>query len=1282
MQRPVRVSRRTRDRRRKRSRPSLPIGPLAVRWRLLRLEPLEDRTLLDAFGTGLVEPSEEDLAWAESNLTIVESVSLNSLARQRLREEQHQANLVGPVAAAAPSAISLGSEVVGRTAAEIEAEQGDSALTTASLVSTQTLPTAVDNSTLPYFPPIRSQGSLNSCAAFAPTYYTMTYMTAMARGWDVRNDADNTNKFSPKWPYNFTCDGDNSGSSLYQTYQILATSGCATWAEFPYDTNYREWVYDDPAVWRKAIQYRTDETGRVDGLGTGAGLENLKSMLADGYILNFGTYFESWQGLWISNDPSTSADDAYVGETCGYWVNGTRGSHEMTVVGYNDNIWADINGNGSVDIGEKGAFRIANSWGTGWGDAGFIWMAYDGLRTTSAVAGGPSLNRQPAWQNGEATWFTVKASYTPALLAEFTIQHAERDQLKVSLGLSDSGNVPTTTWEPFALSNQGGPFGFDGRSYSSDPLVAPAGTFVVDWTDLNPPIGALERYFVGLNDTDDPALSGTISVFQLTDAAGNVLATCPAGTEPGNVPQTDIDGLGTFTYAHLTTSASPLVVDSIQVSVPEGTTATFRVRLAQEPSGQVTVAAEWASGDATVSLADGSLLVFDQQNWNAYQTVVLSATEDADRLNGLATINLSSSAFGTMVTVTALVLDNDHCVYYVNDAKATDDEWCTAPGADTNDGLSPATPKATVQSVLDAYALGGGDVVRIDTGYYPLTSNIQVGPDDSGDANQSVTFEASPYGVTIDRAETSFGSYGWEITGSHIDITTANSTKYPWLSQSFLKVTNASTGFLISGSNVTLSRCESVHAFRSGFSITGVSTTNVTIRNALAQGSSGCGVYVDSASQVRLENCTIIGSASGSRYCGIYLWLPNNFSMTNSIVVVDGASDAKVWQSAGNSWYSDYNDFWVTNGAVIATTPAAGGLGEWRSRTGLDVHSLSVNPLFVDSAEEDYHLQSVAGSYHGGTWTADPNTSCCIDAGYGTEGSESEPNVTLGRGLWEGRRNLGAYGGTEQASKTPDGSVIWVISPAAGQITRGSTQKVAWGWTGVGIRPGETIRLEYSDDTGTNWHPIPGADSIPLEVGTFEWDVSGQASGARYLVRIVANNASSATGRSGLFQIRAGHAVTYYVNDGSIDHDTWCTAPGSSTNDGLTPGAPKLGLDDVLVTYDIEPGDQILVDTGSYNPNYALSMETFDVGDAAARVTVSASPYGVVISALYGASWRTGDYVTITTAACQRYPDAPQSLMKLRGLGISVCGDHVQVAGCDISGVLGSGVLSRSAKVF
>ena len=62
-------------------------------------------------------------------------------------------------------------------------------------------------------------------------------------------------------------------------------------------------------------------------------------------------------------------------------------------------------------------------------------------------------------------------------------------------------------------------------------------------------------------------------------------------------------------------------------------------------------------------------------------------------------------------------------VYYVNDGSTVDDYYTTAPGNDANAGLTPATPKASVQSVLDTYTLGPTSLVVIDTGTYttPVT---------------------------------------------------------------------------------------------------------------------------------------------------------------------------------------------------------------------------------------------------------------------------------------------------------------------------------------------------------------------------------------------------------------------------------------------------------------------------------------------------------------------------------------------------------------------------------
>ncbi len=70
--------------------------------------------------------------------------------------------------------------------------------------------------------------------------------------------------------------------------------------------------------------------------------------------------------------------------------------------------------------------------------------------------------------------------------------------------------------------------------------------------------------------------------------------------------------------------------------------------------------------------------------------------------------------------------------FYVNDGDLTNDEYSTAVGNDANDGLTPATPKATLQAILATYDLGDGDTVFVDTGLYALDNNIAITADDAG----------------------------------------------------------------------------------------------------------------------------------------------------------------------------------------------------------------------------------------------------------------------------------------------------------------------------------------------------------------------------------------------------------------------------------------------------------------------------------------------------------------------------------------------------------------------
>jgi hypothetical protein len=71
--------------------------------------------------------------------------------------------------------------------------------------------------------------------------------------------------------------------------------------------------------------------------------------------------------------------------------------------------------------------------------------------------------------------------------------------------------------------------------------------------------------------------------------------------------------------------------------------------------------------------------------------------------------------------------------YYVNDGSVNPEgDWTTAPGDDGNDGLTPATPKATVRAILEAYDLGPNSVIRVDDGVYTLDVTLLITGDDSG----------------------------------------------------------------------------------------------------------------------------------------------------------------------------------------------------------------------------------------------------------------------------------------------------------------------------------------------------------------------------------------------------------------------------------------------------------------------------------------------------------------------------------------------------------------------
>ncbi len=423
-----------------------------------------------------------------------------------------------------------------------------------------TLPAEVDNSTnenAVYMPPVKNQGSVGSCVAWAVVYYQYTYMVNKARGIPSKGDA---NLYSPTFAYNLINEGQDKGSNAEKAYQLLEKHGVANCDDvYPitYSSSssyYCNWnAIGDTwanALNNKAVSHAFFSKSKSYGYslpvsnGTPitssdcAELNSMKAALARGELLSFSSSIGDLKSTTIKTSSDSGVDNRFVGQNSVYAMANYKPDHRMTIVGYNDNIWTDINNNGVVDAGEMGAFKIVNSWGTGtwstynrWYDRvtipnnqGYLWIAYDALNQKPSVEGAPDVGvRNCAFMDVSSVAVSGKKSDSSGIYLRYTLNSADRTKttVRVIAKNKETGKTYSSVVNPYryATVSKLGEYSYAGTTTASDGKMA---------FDLNNVIGNISSdtladydWSATVSDSKNDSKVLTVKDIRIVDANAN-----------------------------------------------------------------------------------------------------------------------------------------------------------------------------------------------------------------------------------------------------------------------------------------------------------------------------------------------------------------------------------------------------------------------------------------------------------------------------------------------------------------------------------------------------------------------------------------------------------------------------------------------------------------------------------------------------------------------------------------------------------------------------------------
>ena len=192
-----------------------------------------------------------------------------------------------------------------------------------------------------------------------------------------------------------------------------------------------------------------------------------------------------------------------------------------------------------------------------------------------------------------------------------------------------------------------------------------------------------------------------------------------------------------------------LVVDPDSLTVAEGGSGTFELRLATRPSASVSVRV--SSGDSGAVSVSARALVFTAGNWSTAQSVTVGGVDDDDALDESVTVTLTASGAdygGVRATVEVSVTDDETAALVVDPDSLTISE----DGSGTFEVSLATRPSATVSVKVSS---GDPDAVTVPAGALTFTTGnwstahlVTVsGVDDADALDESVTVTLTASGA-------------------------------------------------------------------------------------------------------------------------------------------------------------------------------------------------------------------------------------------------------------------------------------------------------------------------------------------------------------------------------------------------------------------------------------------------------------------------------------------------------------------------------------------------------